>query len=317
MIYGARYSALELPPAASQGKLSSTSSRSKTTGGIGWDAAFAAWLGGRPATTVRARMQDLRALADYLEVADAQAAALALVIAGDGNARALLHAWTASMRDVEALADSTIARRLATVASLFRELRFHGLPWALEVRRPKVPRYSSARHCPAWTDVLDVGARLEADGDPQRRAAFWLLADAALRRAEVVSLRVAAWLPLSSAVRVQRKGGYVEDRTVSKRCARALVELVALRDDDTAPLFVGQRGPLTADGLAEWTHAWGLGGPHSLRAAGATELHRRGASATMIQAWLGHASLSTTQVYVRRLDDDAGKATAYLEAAAA
>jgi integrase len=312
MIYGARYT----PPAATK-VTGPPAHRQDNRGGIGWDAAFAAWLGGRPSTTVQARAQDLRALADYLEVADGQAAALALVLAGEGTARALLHAWTAKMRDVDELAASTIARRLATVASLFRELRFHGLDWKLEVRRPKVPRYSSARRCPAWTEVLDVGRRLEQDGDPQKRAALWLLADVGLRRAELVFLRCSSWLADVHAVRVHRKGGYVEDRTVSKRCERALVELVAMRDDDDAPLFVGQRGPLTVDGLAEWTHAWGFGGPHSLRAAGATELHRRGASATMIQAWLGHASLSTTQIYVRRLDDDAGKATAYLEAIAA
>jgi len=282
--------------------------------------AWSAWMGGRPATTVRARVGDLRALAQQLEVGDELAAVRAIIEAGPSQARSLAHDWQTEQR-IRGVADATIARRMATLASLVRELELHGLPWGLVIRRPPVPRYQ-ARACPPWGNVLAAGRELAAAGKVQELAALWLLADVGLRRAEVVSLRWAA-LDLeregeAPAVTVRRKGGRVVVRTISRRGAAALRMLAALRGAAgicDAHVFLGQRGPLTADGLAGWVDSWGLMTPHALRRAGATELRRRGADPNLIRAWLDHSSLATTQVYVRELDDDAGRATAYLEAA--
>jgi integrase len=282
---------------------------------IDWPAAWAAWLGGRPATTIRARLQDLRALASYLGAVDERAAAAAIISAGPGQARAIVHAWT-TVQKSSGVADATVARRLATLGSLCRELAMHGLPWTLVIRRPRVPRYQ-ARACPPWADVLRVGADLERAGEDEQLAALWLLADVGLRRSEVVSLRVTDVIDgPPPAVRVRRKGGELVTRTISRRCWAALRSAANAIDLLEGPIFVGQRGPLTDSGIAAWVAAWGLGSPHALRRAGATELRRRGADANLIRAWLGHASLATTQVYVVALDDDPGRATAYLEASA-
>lgn len=281
---------------------------------------WGAWMGGRPATTVRARVADLRALAEHLDAADELDAVRRIIAAGPSQARSICHGWATEQRD-RGVADATTARRLATLGSLFRELELAGLPWGLVIRRPPVPRYQ-ARACPSWAAVLEVARGLAREGRVQELAALWFLAACGLRRAEVVSLRwsnVTLGHDTTPSVTVRRKGGRVVTRTISRNAAtalRALAELRAEAGETADEILLGQRGPLTADGLAAWVERWGLMSPHALRRAGATELHRRGASPALIRAWLDHASLATTQVYVLELDDDAGRATAYLEAAA-
>lgn len=287
--------------------------RTPPVAGVDWDAAWAAWLGGRPRTTIAARLQDLQRLATYLRAADDREAARALYAAGPGRARALCHAWSDEMQR-DGVHPSTAARRLATISSLFRELAHHGCDWSLQIKRPKVPRYQ-ARACPPWSAVQRVAAELERTKRWHELVALRLLSDVGLRRAEISQLRrcsVLALGPDHDVVETVRKGGQLRRVTISRR-ARWAIDRLELEPHES--LLAGQRGTLTDSGLCRWVHRWGLGSPHALRRAGASELKRRGADVFSIRAWLDHANLATTQVYVLELDDVAGQATAELEAA--
>lgn len=281
--------------------------------------AWRAWLDSRPSTTVRARLYDLRELADYLRIPSrsrqsdetrARAAAAGLLALGPSRARAKIagfYRWS-----IDRANPSSIARRLATIASWIAECQHHGLTWTIPIRRPKVARVS-ARACPPWSAVEGVARALDSD---EQRAALWLLAGVGLRRSELVSI---AWpdVHLETTrphVRVTRKGGAIEHRTISPRAAAALASMRRARQSPEGPVWFGQRGPLTDSGLARWVAGWGLGTPHALRRTGASELRRRGATPDQIQAWLGHTSLAHTAAYVREIDDPAGVATAMLDA---
>ncbi len=138
-------------------------------------------------------------------------------------------------------------------------------------------------------------------------AALTLLWGAGLRIAEALAL-CQRDAPLPDVLRVTGKGGKQREVPVlpAARAAveryRALCPFGVLPDD---PLFLGARGgPLNATVLqkAMRTARQALGlpataTPHALRHSFATHLLEAGGDLRAIQQLLGHASLSTTQVY--------------------
>lgn len=278
-------------------------------------AAWAAWMGGCSSDTVRGRTGDLVALGRFLELQGWPAVRprdLAGLLAEitPGQARGLIAAWRTWMV-VQGLAGTSIARRISTVSSWLRELGEHGLGWSVRLPRPRIEAYQR-QQCPPWADVCAVIDELEASGRVRELVPVLLLAHVGLRRAEACSLELPDVLPPPApAVRVVRKGGAAVTRTISLRCARAIEASAEGRT--RGPLLVSAvGGRLTPDGLAEITTRLGLGAPHGLRHAGATELYRRTHDAELVRDWLGHANLATTQRYVQMLEDSAGAATRLL-----
>jgi integrase len=277
-------------------------------------AAWVAWLAGHPSTTNRSRLSDLRIfgrwLAGHIELAPSteQQVAFALVAQGPSHARAVVHAWDAAQ--LCSCRPSTRARRLATLCSWVRECQRHGLSWGLMVERPNV-RAWQCRDAPSGEAIEKVLADLET---PRDRLALLLLYDVGLRRAEAVSLEVGSARVSASGrpyIELRRKGGAVVTRTISVRCARAIAAAIGTRT--CGPLLLARDGHrLTDAGLAALTVRWGLGRPHALRRAGATEVYRRTHDVELVRDYLGHSDFSTTQRYVQQLDDGAGQATAIL-----
>src|SRR6266508_1620464 len=195
------------------------------------------------------------------------------------------------------LAPTTLARKLAAVRGLLRAtLGPEAVPEiALGGRRrrrlPHAPR-------PKETDVL-----LEAlDGEEplalRNRALFELVYSAGLRAQEAVDLRLADVDFEQELVLVQGKGGKERAVPLGEEAAYRLSRYL----EDARPrlargavdrLFLSARGkPLDTSTLRRL-----LPNPHRLRHAFATHLMEGGADLRTIQELLGHASLSTTQIY--------------------
>ena len=222
-----------------------------------------------------------------------------------------LRAWMAARRR-DGLSARSLARELSAVRGFYGWLdRTHGVPCAAihNIRSPKVaPRLPRPVAAPDARRLIEAsGHHLEPWIAARDVAALTLLWGAGLRIAEALALRQ-RHAPLPDVLRVTGKGKKEREIPVlpAARVAvehyRALCPFGAMPDD---PLFLGARGgALNATVLqrAMRTARQALGlpasaTPHALRHSFATHLLEAGGDLRAIQQLLGHASLSTTQVY--------------------
>jgi site-specific recombinase XerD len=195
------------------------------------------------------------------------------------------------------LAAATIARRLSAVRSLVR----HALGPARVPDTPLAPR--QGRRLPEVPKLGDVEQLVDrvAGGEPlelRNAALLELVYSAGLRSAEAVGLDLADVDLDREQLHVRGKGG--KERLVPLG-EEAVWRLGAwLRDGRPRlvrgacdALFVSVRGRRLDTSVLRRLVA----NPHRLRHAYATHLLEGGADLRTIQELLGHASLSTTQVY--------------------
>ena len=142
-------------------------------------------------------------------------------------------------------------------------------------------------------------------------AMFELMYSSGLRRAELLSLDCAdGRLDLKEGlVTVTGKGSKTRTIPVGAKAREALTAWLAVRSQMSVPqetaLFVGARGRrMSASTLALRLHAWaqaqGAGGsvhPHMLRHSFASHVLQSSQDLRAVQEMLGHASISTTQIY--------------------
>jgi integrase/recombinase XerC len=205
----------------------------------------------------------------------------------------------------------SVQRRLAAVRSFLGFLLREGAVTqnaALTVRAPR-----AARRLPLTLDV-DQMARLlslqPVDALQVRDLALMeLLYSSGLRLAEIVGLTVPNLDLASRQVRVLGKGRKERIVPVGRIAVGALqrwlLERAALAAPGTLAVFVGQHGrPLGARAvqLRVAAHARTLGvplhvHPHLFRHAFASHLLESSHDLRAVQELLGHASLSTTQIY--------------------
>ena len=211
----------------------------------------------------------------------------------------VLAAYTAELgRARRGLAPTTIARRLSAVRSLARHaLGPERVPdAALAPRRPR-----RLPETPALEEVESAVDRAGRDAEPLalRNAAVLELAySCGLRSAEVVALDLGDVDLDREHVHVRGKGG--KERLVPLGEEAAWRVGLWLRDGRPAlargasdALFLSVRGRRLDTSVLRRL----LRNPHRLRHAYATHLLEGGADLRTIQELLGHASLSTTQIY--------------------
>jgi integrase/recombinase XerC len=276
-------------------------------------AAFLTYLGAErrmAAKTVDAYGSDLSGFFGFLRVHlgnEPTLRALASLKARD------LRAYLAARRR-DGLSDASIARLLSSIKALYRWMsRAHGLENA-EIGYLQGPR--RARRLPrpvsidAARDILH-----EAETEPQSEpwigardmAVLSLLYGAGLRISEALSL-TGAHLPAPERLRITGKGGKVRLVPVIKPVREAInayASLCPFALTRNGALFRGAKGGSLSPRIIQARMqlirgALGLpetATPHALRHAFATHLLANGADLRSIQTLLGHASLSTTQVY--------------------
>jgi site-specific recombinase XerD len=223
-------------------------------------------------------------------------------------------------------APSTSARKLAAIRALFASQREHGEiaenPADL-VSTPRrgshLPRVLSVREAGALLDSIPAGSSLEL----RDRAMFELAYASGLRAEELVSLRTFDVDWDGEQLRVEGKGrktrfvpfGEPARLALHAYIDRGRTELSSasgVRANADGPLFLSKTGrPLGTSDVRRRLRAWasragagasragGAVSPHALRHSFATHLLDGGADLRSIQELLGHASVSSTQIYTR------------------
>jgi site-specific recombinase XerD len=218
-------------------------------------------------------------------------------------------------------APSTVARKLAALRGLFRvqvELGARAENPADLLSSPKkpqrLPRVLRPDEVAALLDRIPATTPLEL----RDRAIFELAYASGLRAEELVSLDLSSVDFDSETVRIEGKGGKTRVVPAGEHALRALERYLAgarpaldVAGQPTPALFLSKSGRRlgTSDirrRLRTWarrasTHLPALGDahPHALRHSFATHLLEGGADLRAIQELLGHATISTTQVYTR------------------
>jgi len=234
----------------------------------------------------------------------------------------LLRRYAAGLSE-RGLAPSTVARKIAALRGMFRtqvELGARSENPADLLSSPKqpqrLPRVLRAAEVAALLDRIPATTPLEL----RDRALFELAYASGLRAEELVLLDLTSVDFDSETVRVEGKGQKTRIVPVGEHALRALERYLAKARPALA-LEVGTAGPgalfLSKSGrrlgtsdvrrrLGTWArhavaHAPALADahPHALRHSFATHLLEGGADLRAIQELLGHATISTTQVYTR------------------
>ena len=209
----------------------------------------------------------------------------------------------------------TLARQLSALRSFLRHLERRGLANAAAAGAVRSPRRSRSLPRPVpEAAALDL-TRAETQGcaepwlDARNAAVLSLLYGSGLRIGEALALAGDALRdPAERTLRVAGKGGKVRLVPVLPAAAAAVAvyrRACPYHLDADGPLFRGAKGgPLRAAVLqrdvARLRAGLGLppsATPHALRHAFATHLLAAGGDLRAIQELLGHASLSTTQIY--------------------
>jgi integrase/recombinase XerC len=218
-------------------------------------------------------------------------------------------------RRAEGVGARTLGRQIAALRSFARfcERRDIATTTAFtSVRPPKQPK-----SIPKALSVADSAALVEVSGSlPEEpwiaardAAVLTLLYGCGLRISEALAItRADAPVGAVDSIRVVGKGGrerVVPVLPVVRRAVEAYLDLVPFPVEAEMALFRGARGgPLSPRlvqiAIARVRGALGLEAsvtPHALRHSFATHLLGRGGDLRTIQELLGHASLSTTQIY--------------------
>jgi integrase/recombinase XerC len=224
-----------------------------------------------------------------------------------------LRAFLAARRG-DGLANRSTARELSAIRAF---LAFAGEHSGSDGSAPRIkgPRIKRSLPRPIAPDDImalgDVMASRDAPGWVQARdwAVLLLLYGAGLRISEAMGL-TGAVLPLGETLRITGKGNKQRVVPVLPQLRDAISQYVALAPFDFSvdtPLFRGTRGgplspALVRRSMMNARRLLGLAEdatPHALRHSFATHLLAGGADLRSLQELLGHASLSSTQIYTQ------------------
>ena len=215
------------------------------------------------------------------------------------------------------LARRTAARALSAVRSFYRYLQVHHDLARNPLRAVKSPKLDKRlpRHLRVEETerIFESAESAASDGEFENLrdlAMLELFYSSGIRLSELRGLNLGAVDLLSDQVKVLGKGRKERIVPVGSRAVKALRkylasrESIALKGPDRLAVFVSRRGrrlsPATIQRRIHRLYA--AGGArgfrvHSLRHTFATHMMDAGADLRSVQEMLGHASLSTTQIY--------------------
>lgn len=248
---------------------------------------FTAWLAGRPDVT------------DWTDVSRSHVQDYLLHLKGSSD---------------RAYAPSTQARKTAAIKSFFHFLVGDGrvaTDPTSDLESPRVQKYwPKAMSVQQVNLLLDEAARNRRPEGIRDRAMLEVLYATGVRVSELVSLNLHDIAIESRHVRCLGKGRKERMVPLHDRAVESLSDYIdnarpaLCRSQDEVALFLNHRGQrLTRQGfwliLKSYSTAAQIDGitPHTLRHSFATHMLNGGTDLRKVQEWLGHSSISTTQIY--------------------
>ena len=264
---------------------------------------------GASANTVAAYRNDLQQLADFIGARPES----------DGWRsvdRPLIQDFILDMKE-RGYSETSVARKVAALRSFYGFLSAEGLVNANPTEgltSPRIGKTLPKAISPNEVDeLLEQPARRSTPEAKRDRAMLELLYATGMRVTELVSLDLANLNldPRAPYVRCMGKGAKERTIPIHDQAVEALVDYLqegrplVVRNKDEQALFVNRRGDrLTRQGfwliLKGYAKAANLSSaitPHTLRHSFATHMLRGGMPLRNVQEMLGHANISTTQVY--------------------
>ncbi len=212
----------------------------------------------------------------------------------------------------DGLASSSIQRMLSAGRTFYRFLLQQKMVAGNPFEAVSAPR--SAKQLPATLSVDEIGALLDrnaADAPDARRdtAILELLYSSGLRLSELSGLDHDTIDLEQGEVRVVGKGNRERIVPIGRKARQALASWLSVRSQlaqtGERALFVNHRGGRLSNRgiqyrLDRWARARGLGRrlhPHMLRHSFASHMLESSGELRVVQEMLGHADISTTQIY--------------------
>ena len=212
--------------------------------------------------------------------------------------------------------NATVARRTAAVKSFYAFLvtiRAVTVDPTNTIESPKVEREAPKSLSPNQVDeLMELPQRVRSPERTRDRAMFEVLYCSGMRVSELVGLNIGDIDLSKKIIRCVGKGKKLRILPISESALTALEEyldnaysqLVMEKRSPERTLFVNHRGGrLTRQGfwliLKQYADELGVADltPHMLRHSFAAHMITSGVDLRRVQALLGHASLSTTQIY--------------------
>ena len=222
----------------------------------------------------------------------------------------LMRAYVAA-RHRNGLGGRSLQRELSAIRSFFNFLRREAVVKTNPVRGVSAPK--TARKLPTPLDVDEMAQLLSVERDTPLSIRDWammeLMYSAGLRLAELVSLNIDSIDLTDNSVPVVGKGSKTRIVPVGRFAKESLTQWLKVRTDlanrGEMALFISSRGTRISvravqQRMKQWGIAQGIDSPvhpHRLRHSFASHLLESSGDLRAVQELLGHADISTTQIY--------------------
>ena len=225
----------------------------------------------------------------------------------DGNIRLFI-----SQRHRQGLGGASLQRMLSTFRSFFKYLlienNIKNNP-AANVQAPK-----TGRKLPSTLDVDSITRLVEIEGNEiesvRDKAILELFYSSGLRLSELTQLNIESGEEIKSGtLRVKGKGSKERDLPVGSKAVIAvkawLLRRAEIANKNESALFVGKQGRRIHNSVVQkrlkyWAQRQGIDMnvfPHMLRHSFASHMLESSSDLRAVQELLGHADISTTQIY--------------------
>jgi len=216
-----------------------------------------------------------------------------------------------STRHRQGLAPKSLQRLLASIRSFYKFLEGEGVTKVNPAEGLRAPK--AAKRLPDTMDADQTARLMQITGDDvetvRDRAIMELLYSSGLRLAELISIRLTDMDLGQGLVTVTGKGNKTRIVPVGRMALQAIAAWLKVRTElakpEDATLFVSVRGgPLRPRTVQSRLRKWGIAQgvqqgvyPHLLRHSFASHVLESSGDLRAVQELLGHANISTTQIY--------------------